>query len=65
MTCMKKPRSPVILSAAKDLARAMSSQRGPQILRCAQDDMWRQVGNGKQAFRISRIFALQFRGKSG
>ncbi len=38
---------PVILSAAKDLARAGSSQWEPQIHRGDQDDIWRQVGNGK------------------
>jgi hypothetical protein len=36
---MKKPPSPVILSAAKDLALAMSSLWRPEILRCAQDDI--------------------------
>jgi hypothetical protein len=36
---MKQPRSPVILSAAKDLAPAVSSQGRPEILRGAQDDI--------------------------
>jgi len=36
---MKATLSPVILSAAKDLLLVVSSQCGPEILRCAQDDM--------------------------
>jgi len=34
---------PVILSAAKDLARRMIRMSRPQILRCAQDDIGRQI----------------------
>jgi hypothetical protein len=43
---MKKTRSPVILSAAKDLRSPAIRAQTPEILRCAQDDIWRQVWNG-------------------
>jgi hypothetical protein len=42
---MKKTSSHVILSAAQDLVLARSSQWRPEILRGAQDDIWRQVCN--------------------
>jgi hypothetical protein len=41
----------VILGAAKDLSLAVSSQGCPEILRGAQDDIWRQVWNGVLQFR--------------
>jgi hypothetical protein len=43
---MKKPLSPVILSAAKDLRPLLARHDKREILRGAQDDIWRQVGNG-------------------
>ncbi len=43
---MKKSLSTGILSAAKDLAPSLLSEGGPEILRCAQDDISRRDGHG-------------------
>ncbi|HZS76575.1 MAG TPA: hypothetical protein VFA41_08160 [Ktedonobacteraceae bacterium] len=43
---MNKTRSPVILSAAKELLPRRTHRSAHEMLRCAQDDRWRQVYNG-------------------
>jgi hypothetical protein len=48
----KKVRSHVILSAAKDLCSPTNRVPTPQILRCAQDDIWWQGCNGMHAVKI-------------
>jgi hypothetical protein len=58
---MKKTPSPVILSAAKDLTLVMASLWKPEILRCAQDDIWKQVWNG---LPMKRIYFPKIRSKN-
>jgi len=55
---MKKPRSPVILSAAKNLRPGHTTHSTREILRCAQDDRWGQVCNGMHAI-IALMRSLQ------
>jgi hypothetical protein len=54
---MKKTLSHVILSAAKDLRPPLTRHGQREILRCAQDDIGRQVGNDMQLIQDDSLFA--------